>query len=210
MIDDEIMNAFGWDEGKIPIYIFGGLSSISIGGRGPGGRTSDGDWYMELDKNGNPNEEHESIFVSALEMVEDADGDGFVDDEEPLMNNQINRLIPVQSSPYIRRNNGGVLYEGRALIFLHAPWELQFIGSMEKLMGNRLDKTLRDAKAFLKKLLGVRKGEKIDKADLLYWGSIRGHNEKGMREIIGLSITYIDSPKLPKVFEQDVWRWIGC
>ena len=64
--------------------------------------------------------------------------------------------------------------------------------------------------AILKKLLGMRKGEKIDKADLLYWGGIRGHNEKDMRDIIGLSITYIDSPKLPKAFEQDVWQWVGC
>ncbi|KAF2266887.1 hypothetical protein CC78DRAFT_594690 [Lojkania enalia] len=210
-VDEELARTY---TGTFKLYVFGGISGLSLGARGPGGKTGDADYVMERPPDSDPKPEHVDALKKAIEKVANR-YKGKVDPK--FMNDDVAESIEGSGFQYIAQNSHAEAFSGLRMTIMHAPWGMQLVMKMTKISDMRKwdseykEKDLQDAKAFLKETRTVLGGAKINREQLIHWGKERQLFEEDTKEVVAGSIKLID-PDLIE-FEQDVKDWIadqGC
>jgi len=168
----------------ITIYIFGGISGLSINSRGSSGKTGDADYMFHPDTD----ETHKTAFQDAVQRVYSANQNTLATD---YINDQVGNYFSDQVSRTIAQYSNEAAWQGSKLKIINAWWPIQLVNKMDRISymikehdGYYQMKDMQDAVAFLKKSKRAIGNRKIGTDWMTIWGSLIGRDSAATKDMI--------------------------
>lgn len=184
MIDDKLA-----DDARVThpiiIYVFGGVSGLQLGSRGPSGKTADCD-YMFLPQTPNA---HKAAFQDAVTRFYWRNSDRLADD---YLNSAVETFLDAAHRTSIVQSSTAALFRGdKGKLFVnHADFGAQLVNKMDKITKSILRsglsverKDIQDAAAFLFKACQANGNARINNSELRQF-STRMDLRNSLKEII--------------------------
>ncbi|KAF2257911.1 hypothetical protein CC78DRAFT_166520 [Lojkania enalia] len=158
----------------IPVYAFGGFSSLSINGRGANGKTSDIDVVYGSDVTADEASAFENAVVKVSQKMAEKGYPGLYMDTTITADFR-------NSMPDIEAYSHDVAWERSRLRIMHTSFPFQLMNKLDKLTryagannGQVQEKDMQDAKAFLRKSVQMNGGRKLTLEQLRSFGQTMG------------------------------------